>query len=294
MWFVECYSFERNSSLENLENFLEMGRGAFVHRNHSALDGLPCFLRLTFLGFGGLFNFISECCFGGIRNSAPMRRLVFSNCVSIMSTSDTEWPLPEHQLAPNNYLAALGQATFVYNMLESMMSSVFPSCAPLEIEAARTLFHKLNNRDRVDLLTDFVTHNEKDKQVKSVILHYINCYDICTENRNILMHAIYFNPNLQPDQSPLLVKKAKNDYKREIHFDVPLQELRNVADGMVRSFQLAMELYGFLARRIFLNALPPTNPATGYPKIGPNPLPDILPKPHKLIPYQPLTNPKGG
>jgi hypothetical protein len=150
-----------------------------------------------------------------------------------MSDSEKEWPAPENQLAPNDYLAALGQATFVYNMLESMMGSVFVACAPVETEAARALFHKLNNRDRVDLLTDFVNHNEKDAAVKRIILSCINYYDICTENRNILMHAIYFNPNLKPDQSPLLVKKAKNDYKREVHYDVPLHELRKVADDMV-------------------------------------------------------------
>jgi hypothetical protein len=211
-----------------------------------------------------------------------------------MSDSEKEWPVPENQLAPNDYLAALGQATFVYNMLESMMGSVFVACAPVEAEAARALFHKLNNRDRVDLLTDFVNHNEKDAAVKRIILSCINYYDICTENRNILMHAIYFNPNLKPDQSPLLVKKAKNDYKREVHYDVPLHELRKVADDMVNSFRLAIELNGFLARRRFLNSLAATNPATGYPKIGPNPLPEKPPKPHRLSPYRPLAIPKGG
>jgi hypothetical protein len=211
-----------------------------------------------------------------------------------MASSESEWPPSEYQLAPNDYLAALGQATFVYNMLESMMSNVFVSCAPIEMETAKALFHKMNNRDRVDLLTDFVKHNERDRQVESIILHCISCYDICTENRNILMHAIYFNPLLKDEQPPILVKKSKNDPKREVHYDVPLADLRMFADDMGRSFKLAIELYGFLARRNFLNALPPTNSATGNPKIGPNPLPEIPQKPRRLIPSQPqVTRPAG-
>jgi hypothetical protein len=210
-----------------------------------------------------------------------------------MISSENEWPPPEHQLAPNDYLAALGQVTFVYNMLESVMDNVFVCCAPLKAEDAKVLFHKMNNRDRVDLLTDFVAHNEKDAQVKSIILHCARCYDICTENRNILMHAIYFNPNLKADQTPILVKRAKKDPLREVHYDVPLSDLRIFADDMVKSFKLAIELYGFLARRNFLNALPPTNPATGYPKIGPNPLPEIPQKPRRLTPYQAQVNRKG-
>ncbi len=130
-----------------------------------------------------------------------MRRFVcsiFSRFrLSVMASSENEWPAPEHQLAPNDYLAALGQATFVYNMLESMMSNVFVCCAPLKAEDAKALFHKINNRDRVDLLSNFVAHNENNAQVKNIILHCIDYYDICTENRNILMHAIYFNPNLK-------------------------------------------------------------------------------------------------
>jgi hypothetical protein len=219
-----------------------------------------------------------------MRPSAAMRFLVFSNWSEYRVMPDPEWPPEQYRLAPNDYLAALGQVTFVYNMLESMMSNIFQKCSPVADIFAKSLFHKLNNRDRVDLLSAFINENENDKDVLDALLYCILCYDICTENRNILMHSIYFNPN--PEMTRL-VKRASGDASREIHFDVPLSDLRMIADQTVEVFRYAINLFGFVSRREFIAALPPTDPVSGYPKIGPNPLPEKPPKPHKLTPYQP-------
>jgi len=140
----------------------------------------------------GFRSFISECGFGGIRRRAPIKRFVcaiFAFFWSfVMIDQASEWPPEQYRLAPNDYLAALGQLTFVYNMLESMMRNIFIKYLPFAEDYARMLFHKLNNRDRIDLLSAFVKENEKDNDVSEAILYCINCFDICTENRNILMH----------------------------------------------------------------------------------------------------------
>ena len=122
--------------------------------------------------------------------------------------TEPQWPQEKFRLAPTDYLAALGQVTFVYNMLESMMGNIFELCAPLGREFARRLFHELNNRQRVDLLTAFVEENEKDQEGgPNSLLCCISCYNTCTENRNILLHSIYFNPD--PNLTSLLVNVSQ-------------------------------------------------------------------------------------
>jgi hypothetical protein len=173
--------------------------------------------------------------------------------------------------------------TFFYNLLESMMQNIFVRCSPVDDDFAKRLFHKLNNRDRMDLLKAFVAENEKHQDVRDAILHCVLCYDICTENRNVLMHSIYFNPN--PEMT-ILIKQSSNDPHREIRFDVPIADLRTIADQTAETFKYAMDLYAFIARRAWLNSFPPDHPL----KQGPDPpisLPEKPSKPRKLTPYPP-------
>jgi len=201
-----------------------------------------------------------------------------------MADSPDEWPREEYQLAPAEYLAAFGQFSFVYNMLESVMRNIFIHCAPLPNDFALRLFHNLGNRDRIDLFTAFVSKNEEDNEVLQSLLACALHYDICTENRNILMHSTYFSPNIE---LTLLVKRASNDAGRNIHYDVPLTDLRLIADQTAETFKFARDLSSFLSAREFIAHLPPTDPITGYPNIGLNPLPEIPHKPRKLTTFQP-------
>ena len=110
-----------------------------------------------------------------------------------MSDPENErWPSEENRAGESNdHLVAFGQITLAYNLLESMAERVFKRCAPLDsLNFAKGLFHKLTNRDRIDLLKAFVNKNESAPDVRDALLHFVLCYDICTENRNILMHVI--------------------------------------------------------------------------------------------------------
>jgi hypothetical protein len=171
------------------------------------------------------------------------------------------WPSEEYTLAPNDYLAAFGQATLVYNMLESVMSHLFVRVAPLEEDYAFKLFHSLNNRERVDLLSGFVCKNEADQLVADALLHCILCYDLCTQNRNILMHSTYFDMSFhESEASSRLVKRANKDPMRELHFEVPLLELRSVADQITEVFIYVREIYGFIFRREHCARIVPNAP----------------------------------
>ena len=201
---------------------------------------------------------------------------------------DTRWPSEEYKLAPNDYLAAFGQTTLLYNLLESVMSHLFVILAPLPEDYALRFFHNLNNRDRIDLLSAFVRKNEKDLIVADAVLHCILCYGICTENRNILMHSIYFDMSTIEPGATRLVKRASKDPRREIHFDVPLKELRDVADTIADVFVYAREIGAFISRRRHRAWLGTTEPLQS------SALPDKPPKPRTLTPDQPGAIRKGG
>jgi hypothetical protein len=116
----------------------------------------------------------------------------------------------------------------------------------------KALFHKLNNRDRVDLMSAFAKKNEQDPEIRDAILHCVLCYDICTENRNILMHSTYFDVG----DAVKLVKRASKDPTREIHFDVPLGQLRRLADETAGAFVYAVGVFGFISRKMFKESSP--------------------------------------
>ena len=196
------------------------------------------------------------------------------------------WPSERDQIASVPYIHAFGQVTLSYNMMEIMMGNLFTTCVPMELDFAERLFHKLNNRERIDLLSALVRTNEKESEAREAILHCIRCYDICTDNRNILMHVTLDDLDAT---AVLLKKRASQDPTRDIIFHVPLTDLRLVADQIGQTFQYTYDLFIWLLRReahgFHLKGV--TTLLGDLATVPPGPLPDRPPKPRKLTPYQP-------
>jgi hypothetical protein len=106
------------------------------------------------------------------------------------SANVDEWPSEQDTIAPAAHLQALGQITLVFNYLEESIGGVFNETMPTNITFSERLYHKLNNRDRIDLLTAIIQESDKETDIKDALLHLLNCYEICSGNRNILLHAI--------------------------------------------------------------------------------------------------------
>lgn len=150
------------------------------------------------------------------------------------------WPSDYARMATVAQTHALGQITLIYNVLEEQFSRVFKRCLPTKEEFSERLFHNLNSRDRLDLLTAIIENSSRDKEAKAAILHLLLCYDICTENRNIIMHSVGFNSS--EDDLLHLSKKASKDPSRDIKFRVPLSDLRMIADDMEEAYRFALRL----------------------------------------------------
>jgi hypothetical protein len=189
-------------------------------------------------------------------------------------------------MASDDYLIAFGQITLLYNFLQDVMERLFEGFAPLEEQYAERIFHQLNNRDRVDLFSAFVRANEKDEQVKDALQECLLHYDICTENRNILMHTVSGGISEATGIERFRKRASKNPAK-SIEYHVPLADLRLVADQIGQTVGFCWSINGFLRYRAASPAL------KGIFAQAPS-LPGKPPKPRKLIPYQPPEARQGG
>jgi hypothetical protein len=203
-----------------------------------------------------------------------------------------KWPDAFNTIASAAQLQALGQITLMYNYLEEGIGNLFKKTMPTDETFSEKLYHKLNNRDRTDLLTAIINKSDRDADIKEAILYLLDCYNICTGNRNILLHAI-----LEGADADILSfsKKASRDPGRENQFRIPLADLRLVADQMSQAVLYAMRIYTTISAREAPR--PPATPTKGF--LGEaasnlhrvmkafETLPDKPSKPRSLIPYGP-------
>lgn len=239
--------------------------------------------------------FISLCGLGGVLNIRRAICSVASSRSGFFAMDDPNtldgWPPFEGQLASVPFVHAIGQISLMYNFLEDPIGTIFTIYMPTKSDFAEGLYHKLNNRDRVDLLMAIIEQNEQNQEAKSALLHLIRCFDICTENRNVLAHVIVEAAHSGTGGFPLS-KKARNDPRRTIKFRITVTELRQMADEMMVTFDYATRLaFWFMQRsRPDLNLAK----AMGWPDPpAPAPLPNKPPKPRRLIPSQPQANREG-
>jgi hypothetical protein len=205
------------------------------------------------------------------------------------SKATDEWPSRTNTIAPAAQLLALGQITLVYNYLEESIGNIFKKVMPTDASFSEKFYHRLNNRDRINLLNAIIQQSTLEADIKEALLYLLNSYHICTENRNVLLHAI-----LESADADILniSKKAARDPGRDIQFRIPLADMRLVADQMGDAFVYAMRIQTTISAR----SNPPQVSSVGLFPVA-STLPDVLksleslppkpPKPHKLVPYQP-------
>jgi hypothetical protein len=243
--------------------------------------------------FLGLPSFISECCLGARRSNSCIVRSVFSSTRGLMVMTDSKnpewpgWPTDQrHNVGHPLHIHALGQITLLYNFLENFLFSLFAKYIPIGNDAASNIYYSINNRTRIVLLIELVKQREADATLIEYILFGINCYEICTENRNILLHST----TSKSDPVTLVMelrKRAAKDPLRDLFFEMPLPLIRQVADEMGETVSFISNLWYFLHLR-----------GQGLGDEGQSGQPLSLPnkpqKPHKLTPSPPEATPPAG
>jgi hypothetical protein len=160
-----------------------------------------------------------------------------------------DWPSEGGRITDDAHIHALGQMTLLYNYLEETLAWIFIELFPAKKDFAEKLFHDANNRQRVDILREIVLHSEEDVDVRDCILFALRAFDICTDNRNILSHSVLVDTS-EPQLSRIRLSKRRSKKLRElVDFDIPLSDLRGVADDIGRIFVFMILLLDFLTDR---------------------------------------------
>jgi hypothetical protein len=124
------------------------------------------------------------------------------------------------------------------------------------------------------MFSAIVRFQEKEAEVSGRLLDAMRYFNICADNRNVVMHSVN---EISDTLSPMirLVKKASRDPKKTNCYDLTLEDLRRVADEAAATFLFLFKMFMWLNRRVE----------------GKNPQVDELPdrpvQPRVLVPSQP-------
>jgi hypothetical protein len=189
-----------------------------------------------------------------------------------MSEPFPDWPTPLKRFIDSAHLHALGQLTFVYNLLKEAFGYLFVRYYPTSREFAVNRYLGLNNRKRIHLLRELVQTSETDEAVKAAVLTAVVGFDICTNNRNILAHSMVES---DADGALKLGKRKSKSSGEFVFYEMPLQTLRRAADETADYFAFVEDLEKFLSDREVV-----ARDETMDWK--PRRLPEIPPPPHRV------------
>jgi hypothetical protein len=158
----------------------------------------------------------------------------------------TSWP--PHEMAPPEYLRALGSIVSNFNGLEIAFLYLFHLYVELPEEAVAYIFHKLDNTARLDIFKRCVDGSGEPKKIISSLHHFVRCFGVCAENRNILMHS---HPLVLYENNKLIVlftKAARKTPGEWNSYRPTLRELRALALAVHKITRYGYSLYTFILR----------------------------------------------
>jgi hypothetical protein len=201
------------------------------------------------------------------------------------------WPISSRQMGTVEQIHAIGQISLMHNFLQEALELLFRLCMPTERDFSTTLFHNLNNRDRLDLVKAIIDNNETEGDVKEALLSSILHYDICTESRNVLMHANFEISDLEIFQ--FSKRASKQPLKKPNAYRIPTADLRRIADEMDTTFSFILDLHRWLMQSRADSARPLGSPTILMGNGERPPLPKTPPKPRSLTKFEPPEVPEG-
>lgn len=137
------------------------------------------------------------------------------------------WPRRPHIFGNIAQVHAFGQVGLAYNFLQDGRDYLFQTCMPTERGVSQRLFHILNNRERIELFAAVVKSSKFHPEAKDRLNYLIQCFDICTDNRNILLHAMSYESYADEIH---FGKRSSNNPSTENRFKIQSTALRSVAD----------------------------------------------------------------
>jgi hypothetical protein len=198
----------------------------------------------------------------------------------------SDWPTASAVAASAKHVHAMGTITLLYNDLEYAMSFLLDEYLEAGQEASEAIFYRLTNRERVDVLRELIRGKETDMAVQDLASHAVDCFDVCTENRNILMHLIHSWSEWNK-KADLFAKKRNSSKTKDVFYFLTAAQLRKIADDMLASKQFTR----FLSMRLYRRNLAKNGEVAGLATTLPDTWPQKPPKPDKMNSLPPRPDP---
>ncbi|MGD0152000.1 MAG: hypothetical protein ABSB77_25780 [Xanthobacteraceae bacterium] len=195
------------------------------------------------------------------------------------------WPPDGHSVGSVAHVHAFGQIALTAAMLEETLILLLIQRLPMPENISGPLVHKLNNRERSDWYKGLVDAQETDREILERLGSAVLAFDICMDNRNTLVHALYEGTDVATAIMKLS-KRARNDPLREVKMQLPLSELRNIAEEMGTTLNFMLDMFKVNRWRKWAERQTPMPPQ-------PEPFPEIPPRPNRLTMSPPQANAGG-
>lgn len=154
-----------------------------------------------------------------------------------------DWPTGLNKIETAKHVHAFGVIALNSAMLEeSLLLLLIWYLRPIPHDQAMQLTKGMNNRQRLDWLRAVARAKELDEQVFNLVEHAIKCCDICFDNRNMLIHALYVRTD-KVTANMEMTKRASNNPLREFRFEVSVDRLRQIADDIANIINFLLDLW---------------------------------------------------
>lgn len=177
------------------------------------------------------------------------------------------------------HLVAIGAVSLRYTDLEESLRLLVEVHLLALPEALRfQILQPMSNGDRAVLLRTVATKVESVPQVQDLLSHFLAGFSICSENRNIAVHATAMTGETHVH----LYKRGSRSPYAENRYSLTVEELRGAANAMEAFSLFGSRLHRYQYVKTVIDARPEENWL-----IGPRPLPDKPSLPVKLSPQSP-------
>lgn len=149
--------------------------------------------------------------------------------------------------APPDYLVALGAFALRYNQMEMLLYSFMRMYFDGDGEVCAQIFMALHNRARVNLITTLL-QTETDAEVRNAIAYALECFDLCVENRSLLMHG--FPPGGNEEDALVLLKSTSNKPTKLNTYRFELAEMQAATLELSRVHEFIIGLNFYLRARV--------------------------------------------
>jgi argonaute-like protein implicated in RNA metabolism and viral defense len=116
--------------------------------------------------------------------------------IAELATKDA-WP--PYRVGNSEHIHALGVIASVFNLLEFNFRTLFNLYLRIPSPIAYTLFAKISNEMRLDLINRSLAYSIHPETTKDNVRYFLAGFRTCAENRNILMHSIAMFSWLDPN-----------------------------------------------------------------------------------------------